>query len=240
MASEYLKWKYRDVQHREPVVMTPAEKRRNWWHYHKWHVAVGLTLAVVAVYLVCRALGVGQIRPDYQVAYVGTNALPDDTTAAIEAAFAARGEDLNGDGQVVVQLNQYTSPEGAEPGVAMSNEVTLMADLLECESYFFLLEDPEPFQQNYHVLRQLDGTQREDGPWTAEGTCLTWAQCPVLAGTELGRYSYDLLGETVEGDSGELVSRLYLARRGFWTEKTTAHPEGCAALWEKLTEGAIS
>lgn len=62
----------------------------------------------------------------------------------------------------------------------------------------------------------------------------------MLAGIELGGYSYELLGETVAGDSGELVSGLYLARRGFWTEKTTAHPEGCAALWEKLTEGAVS
>ena len=58
MASEYLKWKYRDVQRREAVVLTPAERRKNWWHYHKWHVVIGLALAVLAVYLVCQALGV--------------------------------------------------------------------------------------------------------------------------------------------------------------------------------------
>ena len=239
MASEYLKWKYRDVQRREAVVLTPAERRKNWWHYHKWHVVIGLALAVLAVYLVCQSLGVGQIKPDYQVAYVGAKALPDDTAAAIEAALAFLGEDLNEDGQVVVRLNQYASG-GTDTGVAAAADVTLMADLLECESYFFLLENPEQFQVSYHVLRRLDGSQQEEGPWTAEGTCLPWEQCPVLAGIELGGYSYELLGETVAGDSGELVSGLYLARRGFWTEKTTAHPEGCAALWEKVTAGAVS
>lgn len=47
------------------------------------------------------------------------------------------------------------------------------------------------------------------------------------------------MGQTVTGDSRALVSRLFLARRGFWTEKSAAYPEGCAALWDKLTEGAI-
>lgn len=240
MASEYLKWKYKDVKPREKAELTPEEKRKNWWHYHKWHVAAGIVLAVIAGSLLWNALGIGRIRPDYQAAYVGTDALPEDTAAAIESAFAALGEDLNGDGRVVVRLNQYPSAKGADPGMAASGEVSLMADLLECESYFFLLEDPEPFQANYHVLCCLDGSRQEEGPWTAEGTYLPWSQCPVLAGMELGGYSYELLGETVTGDSGGLVSGLYLARRGFWTEKTTAHPEGCAALWEKLTEGAVS
>ncbi len=240
MASEYLKWKYRGVQRREAIAMTPAEKRKNWWHYHKWHVAIGLTLAVLCVYLLCQALGVGQIRPDYQVAYVGTDALPEDTAAAIERAFAALGEDLNGDGQVVVRLNQYASAGGADTGAAASAGVTLMADLLECESYFFLLENPAWFQANYHSLCRLDGSLPEDGDYSADGISLAWGDCPALAGMELGGYSYDLLGETAEGDSGELVSELCLARRGFWTEKTAAYPDGCAALWEKLTEGAVS
>lgn len=239
MASEYLKWKYRDVQRREAAVQTPAEKRKNWWHYHKWHAATGLALAVLGVYLVCQALGVGQVRPDYQVAYVGTDALPDAAAAAIESAFAALGEDLNGDGRVVVRLNQYPSAKGIDPGLAASGQVALMADLLECESYFFLLEDPGPFQASYHVLCRLDGSRQEEGPWTAEGTYLPWNQCTSLAGMELSGYSDELLGGTAEGEGAGLVSGLYLARRGFWTEKTAAYPEGCAALWEKLTEGAV-
>ena len=113
MASEYLKWKYRDVQRREKVELTPAEKRKNWWHYHKWHVVIAVVLVGIGINLVCNALGIGQIRPDYQIAYVGGNTLPDDTATAIEAAFAALGEDLNGDGKVVVQLNQYASAGGS-------------------------------------------------------------------------------------------------------------------------------
>jgi len=39
MASEYLKWKYKDVRPDIPKELTPAEKRSNWWHYHKWYAA---------------------------------------------------------------------------------------------------------------------------------------------------------------------------------------------------------
>ena len=240
MASEYLKWKYRDEKPEERRELTRSEQRKNWWHYHKWHVVIGAVLVVIAANLVWHALGIGQIRPDYQIAYVGENALPDDTAAAIENVFASFGEDLNGDGQVVVQLNQH-STAGSDPTMTMAGSMTLMADLMDCESYFFLLEDPASFQRDYHVLRLLDGTlPDEDGDWSADGTCLAWTSCPVLTGAGLGGYSYELLGETVSGSSDELVSGLYLARRGFWTKDTVQYPEECEALWSRLTEGAVS
>lgn len=239
MASEYLKWKYREEKPEEKRELTREERRKNWWHYHKWHVAVGVVLAGIGVNLVCRALGVGQVRPDYQVAYVGENALPGGTAAAIEEAFAALGEDLNGDGRVTVRLNQYPTA-GADPGMAAASQATLMADILEGESYFFLLEDPERFQANYRSLCRLDGSLPEEGDYSAQGTYLPWTGCPVLAELELGDYSEQVLGKTVTGSSDELVSGLYLARRGFWTEKNTPALEGCGALWNRLTEGAVS
>lgn len=238
MASEYLKWKYRDVKPRETRELTPAEKRKNWWHYHKWHVVIGAVLAGIGVSLVCNALGVGQTRPDYQVAYVGETVLPDDTAAAIENAFASLGEDLNGDGKVTVLLNQY--PRDIEdPQAAMAIQVRLMADLSSYDSCFFLLDDPERFQQEYRSLSLLDGSLPEEGDYSAQGKYLPWDRCPVLAGLDLGEYSYNLLGTEVTGDSNELAAGLCLARRGVWTEKNTRYPEGCQALWAALTEGAL-
>ena len=240
MASEYLKWKYRDVKPREKVELTPAEKRKNWWHYHKWHVVIGVVLVGIGVSLLCNALGIGKVRPDYQVAYVGENALPDDTAAAIEAAFAALGEDQDGDGRVTVRLNQYTSADGMDAQMAMAAQVTLMADIMNRDSYFFLLEDPDLFQANYQTLQRLDGSLPETGDYSADGMYLAWNDCPALASAELGSYSYDVAGQTVTGSSDELANRLYVARRGFWEDETCKYPEGCDALWDKLTEGAVS
>lgn len=152
MASEYLKWKYRDVQPDEPVELTPRQKRANWWYYHKWYVLLGAGLLALGIYLGARVLGVGQVKPDYQVAYVGSAALPEETAAALESALADLGTDCNGDGQVLVQLNQYVMGDSSGEGAvyAYAGSTKLMADLDACESYFFLLEDPEAFQENYH------------------------------------------------------------------------------------------
>lgn len=238
MSSEYWKWKFKDVQPEEKRELTPEEKRRNWWHYHKWHIAAGAVLIAIPCSIAWSALR--QIKPDYQIAYVGENTLPDDTVTALETELAALGEDLDGDGRVVVRLAQYASSSRAEAGAAEAAEVRLMADIIERESYFFLLEDPEQFQKAYRSLCRLDGTLPAEGDYSAEGTYLAWDDCPVLDNLDLGEFSYPLMGETASGSSNELLSRLYIARRGFWTEESVPHPEGCEALWEKITEGAIS
>ena len=243
MASEYLKWKYRDVKPDEPIRYTPAEKRRNWWHYHKWHVAIGLVLALAAGNILYHVLGVGQVRPDYQIAYVGADPLPDGTAAALETALAELGRDCNGDGRVVVRLNQYVSGANAQDGdslyYATAASTLLMADLTACDSYFFLLDDPDAFQENHQILRRLDGSLPADSDRDYASCYLPWTDCPALTGLDLGTYSEDLLGQEVSGNSQELLSGLYLARRGFWTENTADYADDCDALWAELTKGAF-
>lgn len=264
MASEYLKKKYQDVKPDAPVELTRAEKRKNWWYYHKWHVGAVVLLAAVIVSIVWPI--VNRATPDIQVAYVGSFPLPEDAAAALEDALASLGEDLNGDGKVLVKLRQYVSdgldgralaagsPVTDATGQMTSNAimtsdgasqiatmVSLLADVGDQESFLFLLEDPAAFQQEFHTLCHLDGSLPENGDDSVENSVLAWDACPVLAGLDLGDYSYDLFGGTISGDSNALYSRLFIGRRGFWREdEDPALQAGFTALWEKLTEGALS
>ena len=242
MASEYLKWKFRDVQPEEKIELTKAEKRKNWWHYHKWHVIVGAVLVCVLGNVLYNMLGIGRVWPDYQIAYVGAAQLPDDTVAALEAALAGLAGDANGDGRVVVQLNQYTDGSRSDSADAayynMASSVRLMADITGQESYFFLLEDPKAFQLNYHALRRLDGTLPSDADRDWESCCLLWSDCPALSGLDLGNYADKMLNQRFDGTNQDLLSGLYIARRGFWTEETPINADACDALWDVLTKGA--
>ena len=153
MASEYLKWKYRDVQPDQPVERTKKQRRRNWWHYHKWHVGIVVVLVLIAANLIWHT--VTQIHPDYQIAYVGAYPLSEEEAAAWVDRLSALGTDANGDGKVTVQLNQYpTGGDGGDLMYGAASNVKLMADFDSCESYFFLLEEPETFQTNYDVLQE--------------------------------------------------------------------------------------
>lgn len=240
MASEYLKWKYRDVQPDQPVELTPRQKRANWWYYHKWYVLLGVGLLALGTYLGTRVLGIGQVRPDYQVAYVGLDALPEETAAALESALANLGTDCNGDGQVVVQLNQYVMGDSSGEGAvyAYAGSTKLMADLDACESYFFLLEDPEAFQANYQVLRRLDGSLPEETDQDYESCCLSWSGCPVLRELPLGEYTEKILDQEIHGDNQERLATLSVARRGFWTERSCSYSQQCDVLWNAITRGS--
>jgi len=232
VASEYLKWKYRDVRPDVPRELTPKERRANWWHYHKWHVAAAAVLLLVLGDLGLHAWNAKRNAPDYQVAYVAGTPLPEEAAAALEEALSelAGGK---------VKVNQYLTAQAGDAALyASASGVQLLADLEARESFLFLLDDPETFQRNYQILQNLDGTLPEDGEGKA--FFLSWRGCPVLTALPLGTYSEAVLGQELTGDSQALLSGLYLARRGFWDEKTCKDPEGCERLWAVLTEGALS
>ena len=166
MASEYLRWKYKDVQPDKPAALTKKRRRQNWWHYHKLHVLLGAAAVCIAGNLVWHTLT--QVHPDYQIAYVAAAPLSEEETAAWEEKLAALGTDCSGDGKIVVRVNQYLSA-GEDVMYAAAGNVRLMADLDACESYFFLLEDPDGFQEGYEVLRE-DWFPVENGLYLARRT----------------------------------------------------------------------
>lgn len=226
MASEYLLKKAKEeVRPETPRVLTREERRRNWWHYHKWHVCIGIMLLLILLELLLNALGIGQTKPDYSIAYVGSTPLSEETVSALVDAFTDISSDMNGDGKIVVSLQQYTSVNTGDADslyFAQAAQVQLVADITECVSYFFLMEDPASFQEATSALCNLDGTLPDDGDLSPDGKYIRWGNCPVLAQMEIGA---DL-------------SHLAFARRGFWTEKTVPNAAECAQLWNILTEGA--
>lgn len=218
MASEYYKWLARDVKPEEEKILTPAERRKNWWYYYKYHVVIGIVLLGIGVSLVCSYFGIGQTRPDYAVAYVGSTSLSEEAVEALQNRFAALGKDENGDGEIHVAVNQYVSHSTGDADTyyyAQAAAARLIADITDCDSYFFLLEDPEGFQEEMHVLCSADGSLPADTDFSAEGRAWPVSGIPALR---------DL--EELDG--------LYLGRRGFWTEDTVNYAEGCTALWNSL------
>lgn len=95
-----------DLQPDVPRELTKKEKLANWWHYHwKW-----VALALIALGMVGLTLKdiFGQPKPDYRIAVVTRYNIAEEATDQLSAALSAYGQDLNGDGQVLVQVDTYT------------------------------------------------------------------------------------------------------------------------------------
>ncbi len=124
-------------QPEEKRELTPKEKRKNFWYYNKWKFVVGIFVTALAVYFISSV--VFRVRPDYEIALMSTVKLNDPTVEQLENAFAALAEDRNGDGKVVVRINQYGYGSGTEQ-TAMVDTAKIVADLDSCESMIFITD----------------------------------------------------------------------------------------------------
>lgn len=219
--------------------LSKAEKRKNWWYYYKWYVICGMILFGIACDLIGNALGLWQTSPDLQIAYVGETALPQNTITALENAFASMAGDFNGDGKVIVQINQYAKDsQSIDPDAVYyktASEITLIGDISDCESYFFLMDNPENFQKEHQLLARPDGSCPDETDDSIDDKVLLWTDCPALSELELGSYSVNVLGQYIDGNNQDLLSGLYIGRRCFYTDARTDNTEQCNALWDTLT-----
>lgn len=207
------------------------DKVSNWLHYHVWHlVAVGFVLVVLGSLLFSKAEQNRQ-KCDYCIAYIGTAELPAACVDSMKREIGMHGTDVDSDGEVTVKISQYivSGENSMHEGVAYGRtaEVALLTDISEGESYFFLVAYPEEFQQDFQLMAHLDGSPSADEDFGVWDKVYRWADCPVLAGLELG------------AEHQSLLQNLYIGRRCFVDPKTQGNTPENAALWAALTEGAV-
>lgn len=220
---------------------TKKEKFQNWLYYHKWYLVAGAVVLHIAGSMLWNVLGIGQTKPDYNIAYMAGRRLTEEMVQTLEEGFAGFGQDLNGDGKVTVCLNQYI----VAGGESMENithdyaaEMSMLADITEGLSTIFLLENPEQFQQNYQVLSHRDGTPPLEEDYSAADKVYRWSQCPALTALDLGEYTESYLDITETGTFQELLSGLYVGRRFFPDTQTDPNPQATQLFWEAITAGA--
>lgn len=239
MASEYLLKKAKEQNVEPKRELTPKEKRKNWWDYNKWFVMIGLAAIVFAGYTIWNSVFNAPPKPDYQIAYVGEAGIPEGTLGALESALAEKGQDLNGDGQVVVEIKKYEfSSQAEDPQTLMGNQARLIGDIFASEFFCYLMEDPASFQEQYGMLAYPDGRVPEEGMAPSDDLWLAWKDCPVLSEMDLGSTSLGGVDQEIAVENQRLLSELYIGRSVAMDGWEAGNMEGYAALWEAITEGA--
>ncbi|MBQ7994236.1 MAG: hypothetical protein IJ252_14535 [Solobacterium sp.] len=227
MASEYLKWKYRDVQHRDKPEYTPEEKRKNWWYYNKWLVIGGIIGAILLIDLFRTMAGLKTEHPDVQIALLSEYTISEEALGTLETSLAEYADDYNNDGKVLVRVVPYFLPDSPEAEEAVykayASEITLVSDMEECSSFLFLTDDPDSFQEAFEVLCYPDGTLPEEG--TAGSDC-------AIAVNSLEAFTANEIDPSLR----DYLKNYFIARRGFWREKTSENPEGCMEFFSKITQ----
>jgi len=119
------------------------EKWANFWYYYK--IPLFVVIFFLSVVIVACEPWAKKEAPDYRVLVASGFILSDDNLSDIEDAFALYGEDLNGDGQVVVSATSYLiqrQVEDYEEAQALDVYMTkLLTDVSINRGYIFLCDE---------------------------------------------------------------------------------------------------
>ncbi|MEG2500458.1 MAG: hypothetical protein RSA78_05280 [Oscillospiraceae bacterium] len=210
-----------NIKNDEPVsekhVMTKKEKLSNFWFYYKWHIVGGITAAVMIFSFVYEI--VSQVDPDYSIGIITAYAMPQEIKDALELKLSTMADDRNGDGRIVVTLNEFNFPNdgdatGADPNVYAANSTRLMGDIQTGDSMLFLTYDLEQMSEKYDFFAYNDGSTPEEGAkvdTTRMGT--PWSECPKLNSLELGDI-VSLDGQVI-GKGQDIFKDMSLVKRAY-------------------------
>ena len=215
VASEYLLKKYKDVKPDEPIQLTKEEKRKNWWHYHRIHILIGVIALAFLGSFVWEM--VAKEDTDYQIAYVGEYSLPFDAEKQIESVLEPLLIDRTGDGKVSLLITSYVLNDN-DPN-AYAAQIALVGDISLGSSSVFLVTDPMRMQETFGIFYQEDGSVPKDE--TDVNSCMSyaWESCPTVNSLDFGM-------------------DLYLIQRGYVNEEMLEEKKGVELLWEVMTNGA--
>ena len=182
----------------KPLTAQEQKKRSraNWWYYN-WGIVAVAAMVVVGVAYVAHGL-LTTVDPDYTVAVVTAEALPGEAVQNLQTALEAYADDANGDGAVIVQVNNYTWSANAsltDMNGQMAGATQMNTDLANGESKIWILDDPDGFEQAYGALSEKLGAD-----WQTK--LIPWSSQTALSGLELGSYNTTADGsQTVEVQS---------------------------------------
>lgn len=201
-------------------------KLQNWFYYYKWYVVIGLVLLLFFLQWAGNFLGILEKKPDVQAALILHTPVSAEAVSVLEDSLAQYAGDYNHDGRVKVTVHTYLAAEDTASAEtiesASASEISLVGDINDCESYLFIMDQPETVQLAWQILADADGGCPAPTDYSVEGKVVPVRNLPLdLSGIE---------------DEEERVyfEDLWLGRRCFYTEKTCRYPEDLSALWDVL------
>lgn len=170
---------------------TPRGRWDNFWYHHKWKVILGGVFLVIGAWLVTQS--VTRTKPDYMICMVSMHSISPYADAHLEELLVPYGEDLNGDGKVVVEiqcLNVAASTEEVSNPEAIASQQAVLGHMAAKDVDLWALA-PEYYTTS---IRNALGdeskfflplTAMKDVPGVDEkGVYWSWEDIPLLQNDE--------------------------------------------------------
>lgn len=128
------------------------KKLDNFWYYYKFHVLAGIFVLFCAGIFVKDTIG--RVEYDYTIGFLGNYSITPEDSASLQKWFEENGEDLNGDGEVHVELADYPlaaeGDSGYNPQMIIASQTKFNMDVQEEVSMIFFLSE-----ENYKDYKDM-------------------------------------------------------------------------------------
>ncbi len=164
---------------------TKKEKFQNFWHYHKFIILGIIAAIIIVVSMIIEVTSVEEA--DYNIGILNYTAVQQDALDALAAEIETRVEDINGDGEVIVYINQYTlansdDPDAyVDPNVQMASITKISADLQFGTSIIFLAEDLQTFDEQFELFAYNDTSTPAEDNSNYDNIGYDWDECAILS-----------------------------------------------------------
>ncbi len=124
---------------------TPEEKIKNFWFHYKWHT-IGI-IATVIVLSILIAQCVNKPKYDYEIIYFSYTQVLDEQLDSVEEYFEKLGSDIDGNGEVNVQIvNCSVSNDKANYSYRNTMLTKLQAMIAADEKAMLFITDPDSYK----------------------------------------------------------------------------------------------
>ncbi|MEG1426909.1 MAG: hypothetical protein RSC76_04395 [Oscillospiraceae bacterium] len=181
------------IHSNEITADTKMDKFKNWWYYNKKPLFIGILVVGALVSMVLSV--VFKVKPDYTIAIMSEAYLDDSGISIVENHLADYGEDLNGDGKVIVTLVNYavavnSGDSGYDVSAQQAATVKFAADMSTGESMLWLHD-----LVGYHCMsdqEDLFTSVKTDKP-LENSLMIPWSEVAAFQNIDFSSYQHEVL-----------------------------------------------
>lgn len=187
---------------------TGKAKAQNWWYYNKKKLFIGILCGALVVSFICSVIF--KVHPDYTVAIMSGQYVDDSALKVLENSLTPYGEDVNGDGKVVVRVLNYsvaTQSGDSSYDVAAQQAVAVRfaADISTGESMIWLHDEV-----GYYCMGEQENLFQTINPKADENDMIPWKDVKALKKMDFEGYESEYLNSQ---NMVEIFSKLRISFR---------------------------
>ena len=188
---------------------TKEDRKKKWdniWYYYKYHVLIGAFALICIITFVKDMLG--KVSYDYEIGFLGDYSMVEEDRIEMEKWFTENAKDLNGDGEVHVQISDYFIPsegdEGYDPQMVMAGQTKFTVDVQTATSMIYFVSE-----RSYEKFKEMEVFSADESQLIAVKDCKAFKEMGSPASIQNMYITLRILPEVADNEKGDDAQNYY-------------------------------